>query len=731
MDKRVELLAPAGDFSCFRAAINAGADAVYLGGDRFGARAYAANFTEEEIIEALRIAHLFGRRIYLTVNTLVKEKELDALVPCIRPLYEAGLDGVIVQDFGVLRVLRAAFPDLALHASTQMTITGVYGAVFAQNLGVCRIVPARELSLEEISSIKRQTGLEIETFIHGAMCYAYSGQCLFSSVVGGRSGNRGRCAGPCRLPYTDEKGQTLYPLSLKDLYTLPLIPRLIEAGIDSFKIEGRMKAPEYVAGVTAIYRRYIDLYLANPHKPWQIAPQDEELLRSLYIRTDTCSGYYEQHNGRKMVTIEEPGYSGGSQEAFETVRKNYLSQTPAIPVRGSARIRANMPALFTLSSGGASVTAEGETVSAAVNQPLEAAQLQMRLGKMGDTFFRPEQIEIDTDNASFLPVKALNALRRQACGMLEQEILQRNTRPQSTAEPVTAADMNTPRTALQGADGNGRGHDRPALAVTVLTAGQLAAALSFPGITGIYADADLLACGEVFSLPEEAKDRLGLALPHILRKRSYPYLTAYRELLARDCRYGVLARTPEELQWLTDIGYSGPITADYTVYAWNRPAAALLRHFADRLTLPVELNRGELRGLGGFEDKELLIYGRLALMFSANCIRKTVERCIRDTASVQNIYQLTDRYKNVFPVFQNCRHCYNILYNTVPLSLHGQLAEIKDMGCGICRMDFTTESEAETAALIKYYIDALGPDGRDVPPPLKGFTNGHYKRGVE
>lgn len=233
--KKVELLAPAGDFSCFMAAVNAGADAVYLGGTKFGARAYANNFTDGEIIEALKIAHLFDKKIYLTVNTLVKQRELNEVVPYIEPFYNAGVDGVIVQDIGVMAILHRAFPQLALHASTQMTITGYYGAAFLKNIGVSRIVPARELSIEEIKNIKKQTNIEIEAFVHGAMCYAYSGQCLFSSIIGGRSGNRGRCAGPCRLPYTDEKGKTTYPLSLKDMYTLPILPKLIAAGIDSFK----------------------------------------------------------------------------------------------------------------------------------------------------------------------------------------------------------------------------------------------------------------------------------------------------------------------------------------------------------------------------------------------------------------------------------------------------------------------------------------------------------------
>ncbi|MCM1183143.1 MAG: U32 family peptidase [Roseburia sp.] len=731
MSKKVELLAPAGDFSCFQAAINAGADAVYLGGTRFGARAYAGNFTEEELAEALRIAHLFGRRIYLTVNTLVKEKELSALIPYVRPLYEAGLDGVIVQDFGVARLLRESFPELPLHASTQMTITGVYGAAFAKRLGVCRVVPARELSLEEIRDIKEQTGLEIEVFIHGAMCYAYSGQCLLSSVIGGRSGNRGRCAGPCRLPYTDENGKTLYPLSLKDMYALPLIPKLIDAGADSFKIEGRMKAPEYVAGVTAVYRKYIDSYLADPRKPYRIAPQDEALLRSLYIRTDICGGYYERHNGRSMVTITEPGYSGSSPEVFETIREKYLSQTPSIPVRGHASIRANRPARLSLSCEGAVVTAEGETVSPAVSRPLKAAELRARFEKTGDTFFAVEEMEIDTDNASFLPVKTLNALRRQACALLEREILQRHVRTRESAVAVSIPDERASHIMPEKAGTAADYAERPALNVVVMTAEQLAAALSFPELERIYIDADLWTGGEPPALSAEAEGRLGLALPHILRKRSYHLLPAYRRLLEEHCRYAVLVRNPEELQWLTDIDYIGQITADYTLYAWNRPAAALLRRFADRVTLPVELNRRELSDLGLPGEKELPVYGRLPLMYSANCIRRTTDKCIRNTASTQNIYRLTDRYKNIFPVLQNCRHCYNILYNTVPLSLHGRLAEIKDMGFGAWRMDFTTETGAETRALIGYYVKALGQTGPLPEAPLKDFTNGHYRRGVE
>ncbi len=259
--KKVELLSPAGGYKTMVGAFNAGATAVYLGGSKFGARAYAENFDRDEVLDAIVYAHLHGKKIYMTVNTLVKEAEFSQLYDFMLPYAEKKLDGVIVQDYGAARLIRQEFPDIELHASTQQTVTGVYGARLLKERGYTRVVPARELSLEEMRAIREKADIEVEAFIHGAMCYCYSGACLFSSVVGGRSGNRGRCAQPCRLPYRmDVNGKEIYPLSLKDMNTVALIPELIEAGIDSFKIEGRMKKPEYSAGVTALYRKYIDMY---------------------------------------------------------------------------------------------------------------------------------------------------------------------------------------------------------------------------------------------------------------------------------------------------------------------------------------------------------------------------------------------------------------------------------------------------------------------------------------
>ncbi|MCR5801753.1 MAG: U32 family peptidase, partial [Lachnospiraceae bacterium] len=299
-DRIPELLSPAGSFASAMAAFHAGADAVYLAGNRFGARAYAENFSEDDIIRCIRYAHLYSKKVYLTLNILIKESEIREIEGFVRPLYEAGLDGVIIQDLGIVRLLHDLFPHLPLHASTQMSITGFDGVSFLEKYGISRVVPARELSLNEIESIiAHEDASELECFIHGAMCYCYSGQCLFSSVLGGRSGNRGRCAQPCRLGYEylgddhsgSKNGNDLsYILSMKDLCTVDRISELIDAGIASFKIEGRMKSPEYSAGVTSIYRKAIDDHLSGIDHD---AKKDVDLLKGLYMRTGIYEGYYD------------------------------------------------------------------------------------------------------------------------------------------------------------------------------------------------------------------------------------------------------------------------------------------------------------------------------------------------------------------------------------------------------------------------------------------------------
>ena len=325
MKDRVEILAPAGSMECLKAAIAAGADAVYTGGALFGARAYAHNLTEEELLEAIDYVHLHGRRLYLTVNTLIKDREMEKqMYDYLLPYYRQGLDAVIVQDIGLFRFIRKHFPDLPIHASTQMTLTGVDGAKFLEKEGAQRIVTSRELSMAEVKKIADETELEIESFVHGALCYCYSGQCLFSSFIGGRSGNRGQCAQPCRLLYrTPEAKKPQYLLSLKDICTLELIPEMIESGIYSFKIEGRMKKPEYAAAVAFQYRKYADLYLkyyeecpaeedpaAYAMKKYRVREEDRQMLLDLYNRGGFHTGYYHTQNGREMISLNRPNHAG-------------------------------------------------------------------------------------------------------------------------------------------------------------------------------------------------------------------------------------------------------------------------------------------------------------------------------------------------------------------------------------------------------------------------------------
>ncbi len=464
--QKVELLAPAGNYETMVGAFNAGADAVYLGGQGFGARAFADNFTNGEVVAAIRYAHLIGKKIYLTTNTLLKENEIPAFCEFFAPFADAGLDAAIIQDMGVFRMIKEYFPWVELHVSTQMTVTGPTGAYMMKELGASRVVPARELTLKEIANIhnyclsKDGKGIEIEAFIHGAMCYCYSGACLFSSMIGERSGNRGRCAQPCRLPYRlNGHGKECYPLSLKDMCMVDRIPQLIEAGIDSFKIEGRMKKPEYAAGVTSIYRKYIDKYydlISKGERPEDIVlsaedvktgkntvisasknlkagcivltatESEKERLKGLYLRSKIGEGYYFRHNGSSMVTIDNPSYNGSDENVLAEVRDKYLSGEKKVPVDLYCKLKTSEKAELEIrvsESANISFKVTGDEVAASVNRPTSREDCEKQLRKFGNTSFELKSLSLDIDDNIFMPVKVLNDLRRTAASRLEEEIL--------------------------------------------------------------------------------------------------------------------------------------------------------------------------------------------------------------------------------------------------------------------------------------------------------------------
>ncbi len=747
-NKKVELLAPAGNKEGFYGAIHAGADAVYLGGDKFGARAYADNFTTEELVECIRYAHIWGRKVYLTVNTLVKDKEWDQLYDYILPFYEAGLDGVIIQDLGVFFYLKEHFPGMELHVSTQMTLTGSYGAAFMKEAGASRIVPARELSLEEIRQIKQDTGLEIEAFIHGAMCYCYSGQCLFSSVLGGRSGNRGRCAQPCRLPYSVnvsrtngqkqrredscKHGEDYYPLSLKDMCTIEIIPELLEAGIDSFKIEGRMKKPEYAAGVTSIYRKAIDRYYTDP-KHFKVYPEELKALSGLYIRSERQNGYYFKHNGADMVTLQSPAYSGSDEALLARIRKEYLEQKSYMPVEIYADFTVGEQARLTFICGEHTVTVIGDTVQSAQKQPISRENVEKQLKKLGETSFRLSDLFVNLDENAFYPLKAINELRRQAALALEDVLIQSyGLCVHRTASPAVTTSCRTKVAAT-----------RPDLLLTVnvRTFDQLLAVEEFVSescqkLRRLYIEGDLLigthskAVMDVLSKLADYTD-IYPVLPYIIRKGDHKYLENISELLNAPYKHfkGCMVRSLEGYAYLREKDYQGAITSDAGFYIWNQHSLAYWQDKLSGFCLPWELNAGEQRALlagcaNGFAEK--IIYGRLPMMITANCVVRTSSGCVH-TPDTDNTAYLTDRYHKQLPVAVNCRHCMNIIYNSVPLSLHGTMD--KWTGLTHNRLDFTVEDKQQTKEVLKYFMSLAQGDHPGLP--FTEYTTGHEKRGVE
>ena len=830
-DRRVELLSPAGNEEGFYGAVHAGADAVYLAGGRFGARAYADNFTSETLVACIRYAHLLGRKIYLTVNTLLKEDELTELYDYLLPFYEAGLDAVIVQDLGVLRFIRMHFPNLKLHVSTQMTLCGSYGASLLKRMGASRVVPARELGLQELAAMKREACVEIEAFIHGAMCYCYSGQCLFSSILGGRSGNRGRCAQPCRLPYSVNVGDwtenECYPISLKDMCTIEHIPALIEAGIDSFKIEGRMKKPEYTAGVTEVYRRYIDSYYKlrkdrgteAAAAAYHVDKADMELLQSLYIRSGIQDGYCFRRSGREMITLESPAYSGSNEKTLAKIREEHISTREKLPVSVKAVFQVGQPAEATYTWKDRSCHIKGGIVERAGKQPITSENIRKQLGKLGESSFQIADMQIIADKDGFYPLKQINDMRRAALAGLEGQILSYRGYPSGKNPAAEEAETNLSNPAVKKPDtdmpnpaAEKPDTDMPNMAVeryctnmpnpevsapsaqksyviSVCTLPQLSAAAKWFSCekTGrplrFYIEGDLFlseqeAVLEICShMPPES--RFYLALPYILRKSDRHYMerlfAAFQE--SRVFR-GFLARSMDGLGFIREFvekDHSPLCRTDAGVYVWNQWAARELSSYAEGFCLPYELKGGEQRGLADTFSCEKIVYGRIPMMLTANCLFKTFLRCrqtdhaeseaglrkngkagrryVRNGESFETIscsdrhhtipkeqnhaipkdryhailkdrYHaiLKDRYRRDFPVVANCLHCMNIIYNTVPLSLHQSVS--KWQGRADLRMDFTLESPDEVTALLDSFL-------KGAPLPLKEYTTGHEKRGVE
>lgn len=793
-DRKIEILAPAGSYESFHAAIVAGADAVYAGGPKFGARAFAENFTKAQLLNAIDYAHLHQRKFYLTVNTLLKDYEIEQLPEYLEPLYQRGLDAVIVQDMGVLNVVRQYFPDMDIHASTQMTVTGVNGAQFLKENGAVRVVPAREISLEEVRNIKSVTGMEMECFVHGALCYCYSGQCLLSSLIGGRSGNRGQCAQPCRLPYTVD-GEKGYLLSLKDICTLDIIPDLIEAGIDSFKIEGRMKRPEYVAGVTSIYRKYVDLYLKNPQKPYLVDDKDKEMLMDLFNRGGFHTGYYKQKNGRNMITIQKPNHIGvkvgdvlsqkgrevqmraltdiaaGDLIEFKNEAQRYTTgksckQGEVITIlapkgmrlpAGEVLYRVQSPKLLndlkttysegkvieklygyiSMEAGKAaklvvckdeySVEVESEQqVEAASSRPLDEERIKKQLRKTGNTEFAFDMLDVELHGEVFLPMQQLNEMRRKALEELEKKIQDSFHRKTAEKKVLQEEILDTASVKFSKKENK--------LSVLVETQEQLEAVLENDNsVACIYVDSNLDTTGLDAELWNGISDRIHkknievfLAMPRIFRNQTIEiFEQAYDSILTRYFD-GMLIRSMEEYQFLKSKNYSGNIRLDYNLYIMNRFAKQFWKKQGITYgTIPVELNKSEIVNLDSKQD-EMIVYGYIPAMVTAQCVTSTVHGCKKDC----KITMLKDRYQNEFPVKNQCRDCYNVIYNTAPLYLIDLKEDLEELNAERYRIQFSIENRDEVKQILNQCNSMFSDEKGELFSQKDSITRGHFRRGV-
>ncbi len=645
-----ELLAPAGDMQALFAAIEAGADAVYLGGKRFGARAFAKNFDDEELALAARYCHLHGVRLYVTVNTLVFDKELGELSDYAAFLYEAGVDAVIVADLGAVSVIKERAPELEIHASTQMSVHNTAGADMAARLGCSRVVVARELPLSDIIEITEGCPIETEVFLHGALCVCHSGQCLFSSLVGGRSGNRGECAQPCRLPYNGG-----YPLSLSDLSLAAHVTELIDSGTASLKIEGRMKSPDYVYSVVKIYRRLLD-------ERRNATPEEHKALSRIFSRGGFTDGYFTGKPFSRMTGVRSEEDKSQTKElsgrVFSPIKRE---------VSAEARFKIGEPCELTLTLGERTVKVYGSVVREAISAPLDEASLKKRLSKMGNTFLSlaEENIKIELDRGANLSPGEINALRRAATDAVEMGERRMASAPNTfwgrkTSEERIKSALFLSENALLG--------------------------LSRERLLGFdLCFAPLFASNEAFELAN------GVYLPPVLRNRDFERV---KKRLAELKNMGVLYTLVGNLGAVglsLDAGLE-PV-GDFRFNVTNvRARGALALLGVSRTVLSAELDLPKARDVGG----SVIVYGRIPLMLTERCFVKENFSC-----SECGRAKLVDRRGKAFPIIREYEHR-NLILNSEITYMADRLGDVSE--CSLSEhYVFSVESSKEVEALISAF----------------------------
>lgn len=690
-ENRFEILAPAGSLQILKTAIANGADAVYIGGTSFSARKNAHNFTNDEIIEGIRYAHIYGKKVYVAVNILINDFELNEVFDYIAFLYNCGTDALIIQDLGLLYIIKKYFPDFEVHASTQMTIHNLAGAETAKNLGFSRVVLSRELSFDEIAHIHSKCDIELEVFVHGALCMSYSGQCLMSSFLGCRSGNRGACAQPCRLPYTllDSKCKPVsysvkYPMSLKDLCLIDDMEKLYKCSAASLKIEGRMKGAEYVALVTAMYDKYRNGGL--------VSSEDMRRLTKIFSRSGFTKGYFEGCTGRNMLNYDKSNdnvYKNIDSDVAQYAKVLTEKKPKKIKISADVRLEYGKPIHIKVKSGDYICEAVGAVCSEkAVNKPLTAERAAEQMNKTGNTPFTIEKTSINIDDGITIPIKEFNDVRRTALAMLETKLCEVNRKASET-------DFEFDKQ---------KGDIRKILYKAEVRNTEQALGALRCGFDKVIVPYELYDKNRAFF--DKYPKKISVLLPIIERKNTVHNIGADEIYVSNLSQFA-------EFQGRN-------IIANYSLNVFNSLSMRVLKQLgAAGVCVSPELNLHQIRKVDSYLPKEYIVYGRIPLMTVQNCIVKSVNgKC----ACTGEMYYLKDRKAEEFPLFTNKGECTNTIYNSKPVYMADKLDEIPADGAFGYRFIFTTETDKQ----VKEIFDAY----KNKRKSAADFTRGHYYRGV-
>ena len=703
-----ELLAPAGGREALVAAVQSGADAVYMGFGAFNARRSARNFSDEDFRAAVSYCHLRGVKVYLTLNTLVTDRELPLLADAARVASACGVDAILVQDWGVLATLQKIIPDVPLHASTQMSLHTLSGVKESARLGMTRAVLARELNRGEIAEICKKSPIEIETFVHGALCMCYSGQCEMSAVIGRRSGNRGACAQPCRLPYGFSGKANAHPLSLKDACLAPFVPEMMDMGVACLKIEGRMKRPEYVAAVTEIYARLLREHRA-PTK------DEQKRLALAFSRDGFTEGYYRGARGREMFGTR-PENARWPEDWFGELRTRYEKEDlRLVPLTFDCIICAGEPMrLMAADPDGHRVTVTGNVPEAARNRALTAEEVEARLKKTGGTAFTVDFCAVTLDDGLAVSAGALNALRREALSQMEAL---------RTAAPERRAFGFVPPTTVKNSA------EKPLLTISLHRAAQLSEALIALAPARVYLPVELLA--QLDLSPHLGRTEFFAVLPRIYRTQDEPIL---RALLEDAAKKGVTGVSLANLGHLSLVrGLDCKLHGDWPLNLYNSAALAFWKKEGlSSACASFELRDAQLRDLSKCLPCEAIVYGRLPLMVTENCLNANESGCryfkerpasVPADGACASAPELTDRRGEHFPVLR-AWGCRSEIENGKILYLADKARDWQSLGLRYARLRFTTESPEDCVRMLRAY------QGEAVDAP-ENITRGLFYRGAE